>query len=210
MTRIKLESIVDLGVKRLNAKLRRLGTTINNESLFKIALLYQENASILENICRLSMRPTPSRFMEFVKELPDIELELKKFPSERFFGYFYRHPWRCGVIVIGVNINHSTTQRQLTLGHILGHFIEEPLMVGHPGRIIAELASSSQFYQSEIKANKFAEELFVPRHIILKTLKSDNMLTIKSLIDTLSNFLEVPFSLVKARLGSAGITPILS
>ena len=94
--------------------------------------------------------------------------------------------------IIGVNALHAKTRRRFTIAHEIGHMVlhkQDALFVDGSFLVHKRDRKSSQATDlKEIQANQFAAALLMPRTLLEKRAKKEDLLSLKSVIELASEF----------------------
>ncbi len=115
-----------------------------------------------------------------------------------------------GEVYIGVNSLHHRNRRRFTIAHELGHFALHNGMRMHVDRDFRvnwrDEDSSKAVDPEEMEANRFAAELLMPTHLLLKDIEELKRLD-RGTVDLLARRYRVSPQAMRIRLGNFGFFP---
>ncbi len=103
--------------------------------------------------------------------------------------------------VIGVNFKHHPHRQRFTVAHELGHYILHGTETVHydVGGEPLYSRSDSIYYADEREANRFADELLMPAHLVSRCIEAGT-----STVETLAEIFDVSEDAMRYRLVNLG------
>ena len=93
--------------------------------------------------------------------------------KDDFSGFLYRSP--DSPPIIGVNSLHSLNRKRFTVAHEIAHLCLHPRSGVHVDQAFVQMRdakASEGVDEEEMEANRFAAELLMPKHFLLKDLSA--------------------------------------
>ncbi len=132
-----------------------------------------------------------------VAERIGIEVRTSTFPDE-IFGLLVKND---NNPIIGVNCKHHPHRQRFTVAHELGHYILHGTETIHydVGGEPLYFRSDSIYYADEREANRFADELLMPEHLVSRCIEAGTCT-----VETLAEVFDVSEDAMRYRLVNLG------